>query len=104
MALSALTLDKLTKEVITLKEGNNTEEYLGQIVLGLRYCPLSALCITSSVSLSRVKADKATLPMLMKSSRKDITIINYVSIFRSMIMTGPFEMILWARAVWPCRP
>ena len=97
VALSALTLDKLTEEVITLKEGNNTEEYLGQIVLGLRYCPLSA-------PRSRVKADKATLPLLMKSSRKDITIINYVSIFRSMIMTGPFEMILWARAVWPCRP
>jgi len=41
VALSALTLDKLTKKVITLKKDNNTEEYLGQIVLGLRLVPKS---------------------------------------------------------------
>ena len=51
MALSALTLDKLTKEMITLKEDNNTEEYLGQIVLGLQYCPLSALAPPRSACL-----------------------------------------------------
>ena len=51
VALSALTLDKLTEEVITLKEGNNTEEYVGQIVLGLRYCPLSALSPVRSACL-----------------------------------------------------
>ena len=40
VALSSLSLDKLTEQVITLKEDNN-DEYLGQIVLGLRLVPKS---------------------------------------------------------------
>ena len=36
--LSEMSLDKLTEQVVTL-EDNNTTEYLGQIVLGLRLVP-----------------------------------------------------------------
>ena len=55
--LSKVDLDKLTEEVIELKEDNNTEEYLGQIVLGLRLVPKSQLeGDNSSVIGSLVKA------------------------------------------------
>ena len=40
--LNSLSLDKLTEHVLTLEEENNTEEYLGQLVLGLRLVPKNA--------------------------------------------------------------
>ena len=76
MALSALTLDKLTEEVITLKEDNNTEEYLGQIVLGLRLVPKSQFEGDNSSAIgSLVKAaltTSGTPHVAASTSMKDI--------------------------------
>ena len=76
VALSALTLDKLTEEVITLKEDNNTEEYLGQIVLGLRLVPKSQFEGDNSSAVgSLVKAaltTSATPHVAASTSSKDI--------------------------------
>ena len=76
VALSSLSLDKLTEQVITLKEDNNSE-YLGQIVLGLRLVPKSHFegDNTSSGIGSLVKAalsTSASAQVAASTSSKDI--------------------------------
>lgn len=75
VTLSALNLDKLTDHVITLKEDNNTSEYLGQIVLGLRLVPKSDMATDSGIG-SLVKASSSlthvSAHMAAGSSSKDL--------------------------------
>ena len=77
VALSSLSLDKLTEQVITLKEDNNSE-YLGQIVLGLRLVPKSHFEGDNSSSVgigSLVKvalSTSASAQVAASTSSKDI--------------------------------
>ena len=90
VSLSSLDLDKLTEKIITLEEENNTSEYLGQIVLGVRLVPKSDAFdtgigslvkasgslthVSSAAASSASKEDKETAAKSLKRTHWSATV------------------------------